>query len=163
MTAWGRVLLSLLVLTACLAGYSSLQPDWLGRVGLEWVAADGDAGTAEDRELSAQLDRRSEVTRRRMAVKRAIIGRLAHGELTLLAAAALFREANETPADWQDPYRLLWPGKSDGEKLCRQVICWAEQEAKATSSSQAAALVARLNAELEQLLEEHGTVRLPGE
>ena len=163
MTVWGRLLLSLLVLTTCLAGFSYTQPGWLSELGLELEVAPEDAASPEDLALLARLDHKTEVIVRRLAAKRDVTRQVIDGGLTLLEAAALFRQLNATPADCPCSHDMM-PGSSDGEKLCRQVIGWVEQQMReATSASQAAALKARFEAELEELLDKDGTVRLPEE
>src|SRR5439155_5139503 len=123
MTHWGRLLLSLLLLTATFAGASSAQREWAGLLGLEHSFAQ----VAEQREREAQLDRRHMIIHRRMEAKMQIIRELFAGKLSLFQAAARFGYLNDTPEDCRDPYRDVWAGDSDGEKLCRQVIGWAER------------------------------------
>jgi len=89
---------------------------------------------------------------------------VAVGRLTLLEAAARFRELNSQwpPFDW-DTWRFFrhcdFPGASDEEGLCRQVInctrstLWQQPEV-------ADEVRRRLEAELDQHLR-HGTLRLP--
>jgi hypothetical protein len=89
---------------------------------------------------------------------------VAAGRLTLLEAAAAFRDLNRQwpPFDWDRWRRILhyrYPGVSDEEALCRQVIdctrtkLWEKQE-------EAEKAVRRLEAELDEHLR-HGTLRLP--
>src|SRR5258708_6358236 len=93
MTAWGRLLLSLQV-----------------------PVAPEDAASPEELELSARLDRKTEVIVRRLGAKRDVTRQLLDGHLTLLEAAALFRQLNATPADCPCSHEMM-PGNSDGEKL----------------------------------------------
>lgn len=104
----------------------------------------------------------SAVIMRRVAAKNRVIDQLIAGEMTLVEAAAWFRYLNENPSRYRHDYRD-WPGDSDEEKACRQVLSWAEVRvlSQAESKSQAAAMVQRLEDELEQTLRREGRVELP--
>jgi hypothetical protein len=68
--------------------------------------------------------------------------------LTLLAAAELFRDLNETAIDFNWAcFRRGMPGDSDDERTCRQVIAAATSVLR-ESPAQAAAVKIRLEAEL---------------
>src|SRR5262249_33796987 len=108
-------------------------------------------------ELEDQLAdavRRSEATE--AAVKEVIAGRL-----TLREAAARFRAlAKENPDFQWETFRRTYPGASDEERHCRQVID-AAQKALGYEPDEAAEVVTRLEAELREHLERDGTIRLP--
>jgi hypothetical protein len=154
-TACYRLLLVLLMLAACLAGAAVGLPRGLDQLGLDWLA--GDQANAQATTL---MDYRTEVARRRIEEKHAVIGRLVAGQLSLVQAAALFRQLDATPEDCPGPDRSAWSGRSEEEKLCRQVIHWARNEARHTSA-EPDALVARLGAELAEALARDGSVHLP--
>src|SRR5260370_29933598 len=67
-----------------------------------------------------------EVLRRRGLARERVVDRLLEGEMSLPQAAAWFRYLNDNPREYRLNYRELWPGNSDGEKLCRQVIQWVK-------------------------------------
>jgi hypothetical protein len=163
MPTWTRLCWSALILFACLGCVGYAWPEWLRGSGLDWQAvADARRETEAQERRSEDLGQRQEVTRRRIEAKQAVTRQLVDGRLTLLEAAAWFRYLNENPSDCQDPYRYTWPGDSDGEKLCRQVIGWAEVEVRERSSpSQADEKTRLLEAELGGHLARDGTVRLP--
>lgn len=98
----------------------------------------------------------------RIKYKAKVVTRLVNREINLFEAAALFRDANaEPPEKPNESWRSL-PGKSDGEKLCRQVIYWVSRGVHPTvSPGQGAELAHRLEKELNEYLKEHEVVTLP--
>lgn len=103
-----------------------------------------------------------QIVQARMTAKSRVVDRLLAGELTLLEAAAYFRELNDKPSNYPCAYRLAWPGDSDGEKLCRQVIEWATSRCKVTRTpSERDEITRRLENELDRLLCQGGPVELP--
>jgi hypothetical protein len=115
---------------------------------------------AVEGQREARLERQLRVARRRSDAKDRVVRRLLAGWLTLPQAAALFGRLNERPEDCPGQDGYLWPGASQEEKLCRQVIAWAREVGRAEAVS--AKAVARLERELEALLGRPGGVRLPG-
>ncbi|HVS36141.1 MAG TPA: hypothetical protein VMS17_11220 [Gemmataceae bacterium] len=98
---------------------------------------------------------------RRLEGKSSVTRRLLEGELTLMEAAAWFRYIDRVtgPVD-----SILVPGEegeSDEERLCRQVIRWAEAQAQQVSPQSSQAVVSRLEAQLDDRLRRDGKVELP--
>jgi hypothetical protein len=89
-----------------------------------------------------------------------VIRRLLDGRLTLPEAAAWFRSVNRPSRTGVD-LLARYPGASEEERLCRQVIAWAKARAESQSFSQAEVVGQRLEAELRACLEREGKVRLP--
>jgi hypothetical protein len=90
-----------------------------------------------------------------------VIRRLLDRELTLPQAAAWFRSLNRPLSHGGDPLASC-AGKTEGERLCRQVIGWAKAQAEQQSASEAEVVGRRLEAELRTCLErDGGEVRLP--
>jgi hypothetical protein len=125
-----------------------LRPD--GRAGPQ-PGRGAQAGPVDlsDRERAAHF-RRSEARRR-------VAQDLAAGRLTLLEAAEHFRDLNGSyPGfNWYQ-FRRHFPGSSDDERHCRQVIQFVALE---TETGPAAVARQRLEAELEGHLR-RGTLRL---
>jgi hypothetical protein len=164
MNAWSRLLSTLGLLSACLMGLAHVQPRWYRSLGLDWEQlAEARRVLREERERSLGMDRKSEVIRRRIAAKERITDQLLAGRLTLLQAGALFRRLNEGPGGRQAVGLLAWPGESDGEKVCRQVIGWLHSRLQQSSPSQADEARRRLEGELAEHILRHGTVKLPRE
>ncbi len=97
---------------------------------------------------------------RRIAKKELITDALLDGRITLFEAAAQFRRVYEeepSPAPVLD-----FPGESLDERLCYQVIWWAQRKSSSRFSQQESrAIVARLEEELRRHKEWHGKVVLP--
>jgi len=115
-----------------------------------------DEGSPTDEEMEHRL----QIHKHRIAVKDRAVRDLLDGRLTLLQAAARFRDLEtEQPLTW-------WPrnaatGPADGERLCRMVMDRANGWMQANRPAQAADFAARLEAELERHRGQDGTVRLP--
>jgi hypothetical protein len=83
------------------------------------------------------------------------------GRLSLLEAAARFRDLDEQPpAARREVLRCAYPGASDDECRCRAVLQYVWVEARDRPGADPA-VAKRLEAELRGLLG-HGDVRLPG-
>ena len=151
--SWIRPLAAFLLL----AGLAALAP-WAGRL-LRHAWQDD----AIEREAAhrAELERRGVLGLARLARKREIAQALAGGRMPLLEAAArlgaLNRMAPEVP--WR-LYRDAHPGASDEERFCREAISWAESELPEDDPCEAAAVLGRLEAELDRHLRGGGP-RLP--
>jgi hypothetical protein len=162
MTPCTRFLLSVSLLAALLAGAARLQPDWASSLGLdECGPPEVRQQLAAERQRGTLLDRRQEVVRRRLDAKNEVVGQLLDRRLTLAEAAAWFKSLNESPADCPAAWHGEFPGASEGERLCRQVISWVHAELAQQSASQAEAVCGRLEDELQALLRRDGTVPLP--
>ena len=151
-------LLVLGLLGATLIGVVQARPDFLGIAALsetqEYIAR-----MAQRREA---LSRRAELIQQRSDAKQVIIRELLDDKLTLLQAARRFKDLNETPITCQDNYRLRYPGRSDGEKVCRQVLAWMDLDLAGLPPDQGKALSHRYEQELREHLESHdGVVVLP--
>lgn len=112
--------------------------------------------------ILAPASRSSRMALQRIENKMRIIQNLLDGELTLLEAAAWFRFLNENPPEHRVDISNFWPGASDGEKACRQVIGFARAKlVQTTSASDADATLARLEDELNQHLAGCPIIELP--
>jgi hypothetical protein len=138
-------------------------PSWLRAGGLNWPAAEDARKIQVEEQRAEALRRLHDIARRRLAAKEQVIRRLLDGQLTLLEAAAWFGYVSDNPPDC--PERCcVQRNDSRGEKLCRQVIGWAGTKARERMSwSEAAEIVRSLEAELNDHLARHGTVKLPSE
>jgi hypothetical protein len=98
----------------------------------------------------------------RIQAKSLAIDDLLDGQTTLLEVAATFRAINATNPAITRALRRDWPGDSDAEKVCRQVIGWAGLRAQERhGASHAELTVARLERELEDLLARSCALDLP--
>jgi hypothetical protein len=143
------------VLAAVAAGYcgyrATLDPAALpGR-----AAADGPA--PDDLDVALAVLVQSE------EAKAAVTEEVIAGRLSLAEAAARFRalEAGRPNRHCRAPQERF-PGDSEGERLCREVITHVRTRLGAEDPARARQIIARLEADLRGLLARDGTVRLPG-
>jgi hypothetical protein len=153
-TATTRIMTGLIAVAAFLAVAMAVRPDWL-------TGQQPRSAAAQPLQIVSQASERSEVVRRRIVAKSDVINRLIAEELTLIEAASLFHYVNARPAGMEDISWKALPGGDDGERLCRQVITWA-QAALFTQlvPSEAEARIERLERELSQHVAAHGGVQL---
>jgi len=109
-----------------------------------------------------EFERRRESLMRRHLAKDQAVRELLAGRLTLLQAAARFRDAEAAvPASWTPPVRADAGDPAEGERLCRDVITRVHDWLATNLPEHAAEITARLEAELRRLRGEDGVVRLP--
>jgi hypothetical protein len=117
---------------------------------------------AEALDRLGKLDRERKETDVANRRREEVLGAVIEGRCSLPEAAAHFGELNRSMSGfhWEN-FRRFYPGASDGERYCRQVIrhvaCRLEGR-----PDQGEAVVRRLEAELEECLR-RGPVRLPAE
>jgi hypothetical protein len=119
-------------------------------------------------ETKAWMKALPEVVTLRAIAKDQVSREVALGLRSLREAAALFRELNRLPPEPEEP--TLWsgadpppsfPGRTDEERLCRQVVAHVRVTLRHGAPDRAAAVVARLEAEFWEELRQHGAIRLP--
>jgi hypothetical protein len=81
------------------------------------------SGLSEEERRTVELDARARGFIRRMERKGRVVEALLADRLTLLEAAACFGFLNHQPPEFRWEYfRTLWPGDTDEERLCHEVI-----------------------------------------
>jgi hypothetical protein len=110
--------------------------------------------------MDEEMEHRRQILLQRCAVRDRAVQKLLAGRLTLLQAAAQFRDVEMALPVTSAP-RIAATGPAEGERLCRSVIAMAKGWMEEYVPAQAAAETARLEAELEQQRDTDGTVRLP--
>jgi hypothetical protein len=157
-----RCALAVLVLLGALAVLSGVRPQWTAALGLEWGDLPGLVKIlVNEHRREEAIMRRAEVVARRVADKSEVTIDLVAGRITLLEATARFRKVDKDTGAYVKYPTDLYPGATEEERLCRQVIAWAGYERGGTAGD---ALVPRLNEELRQhLRDHHGKVELPPE
>jgi hypothetical protein len=122
-----------------------------------WAALTFDgAGPAADCRKGEELRR---AIRRRIAEKERLAAQVAEGRLALPDAAARFRDLDRQPPPFHwAPFRRAYPGCSDEERHCWEVIGYVQS--LRDGSGRGAAVAARLTAELRDFLD-RGDLRLP--
>jgi hypothetical protein len=152
MTTAIRLLTALILLTGALVGSGSLHPDLATALG--WQAA--------PQEQHDSFVAKGTITVQRVHAKEQVIQALMAGELGLFEAAAWFRELNQSPPEHPDEHWRRLAGRCEGEKLCRQVMCWVRVGLEDTMpASQLQAKIQELEAELNAHIARHGKVILP--
>jgi hypothetical protein len=157
MTALVRALTSVVLLLAGLGlvGSACVNPD--GKDWAEWWRE-----FAEARRQGERLEQAARAVRARWATRGEVAREVIAGRLTLLEAAARFREANEAAGDVLGCYGR-WKPYPTGECLCRQVIDRVAMELlEAGVPPEGRVLVRRLESELADHLARYGRVELPG-
>jgi hypothetical protein len=156
MKAFRCVPVVLIVLGATLTGVWLLEPGQGKGYGSMWEARGALAGLEREKE---ELDHLALLLNHRSSTLTEITADVIAGRLGLLEAAAGFHAA-DAGLPSRVPLKDRFAGASDGERECRRVIGFVE-EALEEEPSRRAAVVDRLEAELQAQLRQHGTVRLP--
>jgi hypothetical protein len=131
-----------------------------GRPSLGWARNGLEVSTAEEYERQRALDDEVAQMQRRLLMKQQLVDQVIGQRLALREAAAQWRALLETnPRISWEMYRRVWPGNSDTERHCWQVIDAVKIRLR-KNPTQAAAVAAALEAELRDHLK-HGTLRLP--
>jgi hypothetical protein len=153
-------LVCLVLALAALAGGLYLFPSWAAAVGLDFWNI---PATLDAMARTAALDERIEVelesVRRRNAAKEEVTGEAAAGRLTLLEAAARFRDLDAAASDdYRRGWRRSLPAASDEERYCRAVLAHVKELVR--DRPDGIRVLDRLKAELDRALA-RGDVRLP--
>jgi hypothetical protein len=145
------------VMCALIAGGSSACPRWSARVGLnptEWLATLQQL--AQEHRREEMLTGQGQQAVRRLTAKTQVLMDLRDHRLTLLEAAARFRNLESpTSGHYLEWSRLYEPGQTDEERWCRQVIRFLRGH-----GGELAALAGPFEAELNDHLA-RGSLHLP--
>ena len=114
-------------------------------------------------EQSRELDAQIEESLQRCKAKEDVVRALIAGELTLLQAAARFRDVNASWPQARAVVQQAYAGLPYEHGLCRQVIAYAEVELRGQGSDQKDRVLRGLEAELAEHLRRYGKVCLPGD
>jgi hypothetical protein len=163
MNTWIRLTWGVVMLLGSLAGVGLTLPEWVAELGQSWQMTTAlQQSQNQERQRMALLESRDEVVKKRVLAKHQIVDQLLAGELTLFEAAAWFGFLNDHPPEFPDPYRQKWPGASDEEKLCRQVLSWTGVALRQTlPPGQAEEKLRHLEQILAARLAHSGNVQLP--
>jgi hypothetical protein len=131
------------------------------RVGTAPGPGDETSAAVSEEEKARRLNRLLAALADKRVRKEAVIRRLFDGEIGLLEAAGLFGRIDAGPPEFATYLRPCIEGATEEEKLCRQVLFWANAESQSSSCPNVKALVAELEAELDSYLGEQGQPVLP--
>jgi hypothetical protein len=150
MPRWTRRLLYLgLTLAVLFGGVRLAGSRLLSDLGLDWWSLPElyrrqEAGQKQ----AAALEQTCQDLLQRNAAKEHVIEELLAERLTLFQAAACFDCLNHEPPECAADCRRFFPGDSDGEKSCRQVLAWASATLRERGDPRREAVLARLEAQL---------------
>jgi hypothetical protein len=144
------------------AGLTLAQPGWttelvpdLCELPREWRVLEVEA------RRTADLDNSQAALLQRIEAKAQVVEELIEQRLTLLEAAARFRDLDNRPPSFHwDSFRAGVPGATDDEKHCHEVLDAMQSLLFGGDACHAASL----KAQLEDVLRQHqqqGTLRLP--
>jgi hypothetical protein len=154
-----RLLVAALVAVGLLAGVLLVRPAWLSDAGLDfWSLPELYASLENSNREMAELEQRQKGIFHRMDAKQEVLRALRADELSLVEAAARFGEVNRREPETMGYVRGMYPGHSDEERLCRQVLGWAQFNL-GDESVKSRATVLRLEAEMEAYLMQHDSAR----
>jgi hypothetical protein len=143
-----------------LAGVSVARPSWPADLGVDfWNVPALNARLKRHHKVAVELERQDETVMRRIAVKEAIVADLIAERVSLVEAAAQFRALNAGRRDYLTVIRSTYPGRTDDERICHNVIAFVE--AAVNSDEDGRYTVYRLTEELRRLAD-GGTLVLPG-
>src|SRR5262249_45319578 len=108
-----------------------------------------------------ELERRRQAQQQRLTARHQVAADVIAGRLSLLEAAARFRDLNAQEPAIAAAFTRSHPDRSPEECLCRQVIGQVESDLAEQSPKRAAELRTRLEAELRGHLHRDGAIRLP--
>jgi hypothetical protein len=118
------------------------------------LAPEIDAFANDDMKGSASVHRFDGILLARIEKRKEITLQLAAGRMSLFEAAAKFKRLNREPNP--SPHRMenFFPGASDNERLCRQVIEWLRHQPMPSKQREQA--LAQAEADLRDHLACHG-------
>ncbi len=108
-----------------------------------------------------ELSRFDGVMAARSEERRLLVERLAAGQLDLFATAVEFKRLNALPQPAHFDVLTMFPGASDNERLCWQVITCLDNNPDLVPPSQRQAVLHRVEADLRDHIARNGTVILP--
>jgi len=117
----------------------------------------------EERRLAEELNQRQKLTYHRINVKNQTVLDLLDGRLTLVQAAARFRDLEETAGDTSTSPVRSDCAAADGERWCREVIHWFHEQLRWSDPVRADEMAASLETELWYHQSPDGTIALPAD
>jgi hypothetical protein len=148
------------LLSALLACGSYVYPTWSARLGLNltvWREAEGDLERACRRRET--LNEHTRLVQQDLEAKCRVNEELRNDRLTLLEAAARFRDMGHSCLDPEGAlFRQFYAGQTDTERWCRKVISY--MRAVSPAHTDGASRADQLEAELSQRLAQ-GPLELP--
>jgi len=154
-------------LVVCVAGSAVIgaayaQSGWAASLSTEWRSVCELEQTIEEQvRVRLELDEQWEQVVKRTERRRRVVAEIEAEHITLLQAAAEFRALNESLPARSSSCDSAYPGSSEGERLCRNVIRLVQIDLSERTPSLAAAKTKQLEGELQTLMKRDGIVHLP--
>lgn len=134
---------------ALLFGLCALRPDWAARFGLDvWTMPELEDQTEQGRDRGARIDGHLRLVRATEEDRNRVDDELLCGRIGLLEAAARYRDLNASVPDNGRDQFPAFPGASDEERCCRQVIQRVGARLRRDSPAEARRVTDALEAEL---------------
>jgi hypothetical protein len=162
MTLGYRVLSCLALLGMTIGALSQYRPAWAAQFSLDWWTIP-ELIEQMHRHEQQQAERagRRQTMFARLSARGKIVQELLAKRLTLVAAAEQFRALYITLGEASEGELSHFSGATEAERLCRQVISWAENAARVQSPDTAPLVRQCLESELMALLTQgHGSIAL---
>ncbi|MFO0810631.1 MAG: hypothetical protein U0746_18545 [Gemmataceae bacterium] len=141
------------------AGVAFAHPSLASELGLDfWNMPSLHQQIAHDKQFRIELERRDELSLRRIDMKEQIIRKLIGGKIELLEAAADFRALNRSHPEVMKVVRFVFAAPTEDETMCLNVIAFVDAWAQFNPSLESTAQ--RLRSDLDR----HrcaGTLKLP--
>jgi hypothetical protein len=161
MNYMSRMLRGFFVMTTLGLTCISFSASWLFERGALSDSFDACIALLEAQIRNEQLVREVQISTARAQAKGKVAEALKNGEMKLIDAAAYFCMLHEDPKSWHDPRRPR-PDPQDIAGWCSEVIEWTEKYTSfVLSPGQVEALHQRLEKDLQEQLEKHGSVQSP--
>jgi hypothetical protein len=120
-----RLMFATVIATLIVAGFCAAE--WSGSTDLDfWNVPTLQADIAGERLVAKELEASDEEVSQRIVVKDAVVADLSAGHIGLMAAAAKFRALNAGSDSFAVVVGSMYPDMSDDERVCRNVIDYAE-------------------------------------
>jgi hypothetical protein len=158
-----KTLFRMVLVSGTLAGLLGLvtllgAETWSGLA--DWHAVVDFYGQLETQvRLETELERDKEITWKEIRARDAVVRDLIEGRTTLLSAAACFRRLAETSGRPNPLY--LFPGQTDTDRYCRQVIVWVEGRLENDRPDRRQALMNLLEKELKANSDRRAGAQVP--
>jgi hypothetical protein len=160
-SAWFALLVALATVFLLTLGTDPVRPrDW----GVSWwgVGNGHDVLPSEVRRRREELQHALAGAHARLEARRQIAREVLAGRLDLLTAAAEFRRLDQQVPRVATVLATWHPEMSPGERACRHVFVWVEDEVCRSSQGPVyCEMLVRLGEQLEQEIRAHGEVQLP--
>ena len=165
MNGYVRVLTGVALVCAALSTLSRAYPEFLSQAGLDvWKLPELLQEEQAAARLGSEMEDRKAETRAYFLGRARILDRVADGSMSLFEGASAYREMNRAfdKEDDLGSIREEHPQATDEEYLCRLVIVSTGSHLQVKCDPQhTAAVVARLEAELEEQLRAGKSIVLP--